>query len=283
MYRVLDANPYIGVLIFFGIVIGIVAIVLAIVLPITLTRKKYENFVLEHNVAIKNLKEINTRYVFKYIPNYDLKSTYDNENFYDEISPKDYLTYQLVFLQQKVNQCLKDALVNKGKYDSYIKEVREKCHKGTYDVEPLPNQRLLEKYEYKYYDATIEKPTVSYSIYVTLVLTNINGEFKKSKRGNFGPKEIKDTIFKINQKRNGFYLIEDVWKSICRVERGKVTNKMRFAIYQRDHNRCRICGRRTNDLEIDHIIPIAKGGKSTYDNLQTLCHRCNVNKGADIY
>lgn len=33
------------------------------------------------------------------------------------------------------------------------------------------------------------------------------------------------------------------------------------------------------DLEIDHIIPIAKGGKSTYDNLQTLCHRYNIKKG----
>ena len=39
---------------------------------------------------------------------------------------------------------------------------------------------------------------------------------------------------------------------------------------------------RTNDLEVDHIIPISKGGKSTYDNLQTLCHRCNVRKGAKI-
>ena len=53
---------------------------------------------------------------------------------------------------------------------------------------------------------------------------------------------------------------------------------MRFSIYQRDGYRCRICGRSTDDLEVDHIFPIAKGGKSTYDNLQTLCHRCNYNK-----
>ena len=119
MYKVLDANPIlIGFLVFVGVVFGIVAIVLPIVIPITVTHKKYENFVLEHSVAIRNLKEINTRYVFKYIPNYDLEHSYDNENFYGDISPKDYLTYQLVFLQKKVNQCLKDALVNKEKYDS---------------------------------------------------------------------------------------------------------------------------------------------------------------------
>ncbi|MBP5466276.1 MAG: HNH endonuclease [Clostridia bacterium] len=52
---------------------------------------------------------------------------------------------------------------------------------------------------------------------------------------------------------------------------------MRFSIYKRDGYRCQHCGRsgRFVDLEIDHIIPISKGGKSTYDNLQTLCQRCN--------
>ena len=57
---------------------------------------------------------------------------------------------------------------------------------------------------------------------------------------------------------------------------------MRFAIYKGDNYRCRKCRRKTNDLEVDHIYPIAKGGKSTYDNLQTFCHRCNVKKGANV-
>lgn len=33
-------------------------------------------------------------------------------------------------------------------------------------------------------------------------------------------------------------------------------------------------------LEVDHIIPISRGGKTTEDNLQTLCWRCNRSKGA---
>ena len=52
---------------------------------------------------------------------------------------------------------------------------------------------------------------------------------------------------------------------------------MRFAVYNRDGNRCQKCGS-TKDLEIDHIYPISKGGKTTFDNLQTLCHRCNMQK-----
>ena len=73
----------------------------------------------------------------------------------------------------------------------------------------------------------------------------------------------------------------DIWKSISNVERAKVTNRLRFAIYERDNYRCKKCGS-TENLEIDHIIPIFKGGKSTYSNLQTLCHKCNTEKGSKI-
>ena len=93
-------------------------------------------------------------------------------------------------------------------------------------------------------------------------------------------KEIKDIIAKLNQKRGNLYLNNDICLAICRVERGKVTNKMRSVIYECDHYKCRKCGRRTNDLEVDHIIPIAKGGKLTSDNLQILYHRCNYKKGS---
>ena len=33
-----------------------------------------------------------------------------------------------------------------------------------------------------------------------------------------------------------------------------------------------------NNLEVDHIIPISKGGKTTMDNLQTSCKICNMGK-----
>ncbi len=35
-------------------------------------------------------------------------------------------------------------------------------------------------------------------------------------------------------------------------------------------------------LEIDHIIPLSKGGITTEKNLQTLCWKCNRAKGAKI-
>lgn len=56
---------------------------------------------------------------------------------------------------------------------------------------------------------------------------------------------------------------------------------VRQAIFARDKHRCVCCGS-TEDLTIDHIIPVSKGGESDFDNLQTLCLSCNANKGDKI-
>lgn len=270
----------IGLLIF---VLVSLFVFLAIFVPISIVRGKYRKFVLEHSVALKQLNEINKHYEFKSIPNFDMEHSYDNENFYGDISCQDYLTYQLVYIQKKVNAALKDTLDNKTLFDKYKKEVKETCVMDQYDTpDLLKNRNRLIRFENILFGKQIKTPTISFSINVRLRLTNINGAYRGSKRDEFSPKEIKDIISKINQKRGNFYLNNDIWQSICRVERGKVTNRMRFAIYERDHYRCRKCGRKTNDLEVDHIIPIAKGGKSTFDNLQTLCHRCNYRKGSNI-
>jgi 5-methylcytosine-specific restriction endonuclease McrA len=52
-------------------------------------------------------------------------------------------------------------------------------------------------------------------------------------------------------------------------------------IYLRDHNRCQYCGRKfpSSELSLDHVIPISRGGKSTWDNVVCACLPCNVKKG----
>lgn len=42
--------------------------------------------------------------------------------------------------------------------------------------------------------------------------------------------------------------------------------------------RCAACGS-TEDLCIDHIIPICRGGSCEVENLQALCFSCNARKG----
>lgn len=49
-------------------------------------------------------------------------------------------------------------------------------------------------------------------------------------------------------------------------------------IFKRDGFTCQYCGT-TKDLTLDHVIPKAKGGKTTWKNLVTACKRCNSRKG----
>jgi hypothetical protein len=59
-----------------------------------------------------------------------------------------------------------------------------------------------------------------------------------------------------------------------RLANRRVPDSLRAAVLVRDGGRCRRC-RRAINLEIDHIVPVSKGGKTEESNLQVLCRRCN--------
>lgn len=65
-------------------------------------------------------------------------------------------------------------------------------------------------------------------------------------------------------------------------EREPIGKKLRFEIFKRDSFTCRYCGKKAPDvvLEIDHIMPVAKGGDNSILNLVTSCYDCNHGKGA---
>ena len=273
-------NPF---LIFIIVMFALFVLALIIAIPFIVINKKYGRFVLEHSLAIKELDKINRHYRFNDIRQYDFSHSYDNVNFYNDISTRDYLIYQLVFTQKEILNALNDTYGNKIMYEKYIDEVEEKCQSKGFDTEELLNNKdKLIRTERKLINRKTKAPRTEYWITVRLTRTDINGRQFEHKQDTFYSKEIRSLIGRVNNKRGTFYQDEEIWQAICRVERGKVTNKLRFAIYARDGNRCRKCGRRSANLEIDHIVPIAKGGKSTYNNLQTLCHRCNVEKGDSI-
>jgi hypothetical protein len=69
--------------------------------------------------------------------------------------------------------------------------------------------------------------------------------------------------------------------------RTDIPKKMRFFVFRRDGHRCRLCGMTAKDgvkLHCDHIVPVAKGGKTEIPNLWTLCQPCNSGKSdSDLY
>ena len=75
--------------------------------------------------------------------------------------------------------------------------------------------------------------------------------------------------------------------AFAKEQRTLMTKKLREHILKRDNYTCCNCGNSISKepnllLEIDHIIPVSKGGRTEEENLQTLCWRCNRSKSDKI-
>lgn len=61
----------------------------------------------------------------------------------------------------------------------------------------------------------------------------------------------------------------------------RISQAVKTAVWERDRGRCVECGA-DQYLEFDHVIPFAKGGSNTENNIQLLCRRCNQKKSDSI-
>lgn len=52
-------------------------------------------------------------------------------------------------------------------------------------------------------------------------------------------------------------------------------------VFYRDRNRCQYCGRvlPQRQLNLDHVVPLSRGGRTSWDNIVTACVPCNSRKG----
>jgi 5-methylcytosine-specific restriction endonuclease McrA len=104
-------------------------------------------------------------------------------------------------------------------------------------------------------------------------LSESQKKFRKTEKG-------KEASYKRNHRRRS---------KIYNVE---FRGHKRKEILDRDNWKCKICNKNVHDdskkphspdkANIDHIIPISKGGNSEPSNLQTLCYKCNIKKSDKV-
>lgn len=147
-----------------------------------LIQKKYTVFVLQNSIYLKKLQEINCKYKFFSHIDFNQSHTYDNENFYCDITCLDYLIYQLRFISTKVIDQINKEKQNNRLYTEYQKEVVAlEVGKFLIDIGKLKYDKLV-AIEKRLINQTIfAKPHTNFYIAVTLFCSQINGRIYAKK------------------------------------------------------------------------------------------------------
>lgn len=244
---------------------------------------KIVEFILNNSLAIKELSDVYNSLVLNDFNDVVFKGNYDNKNVYADLEPIDLLVYELNEDSKAAMDSFFIAGKNKQQWDKFLK-AKDNCKLGRYQsVSKWSEDKLMTK-ENELIERLFVKPKTYTNVKVYINLVNLNGKRITSKNDHFDYFQVKDILDRLSNKKDFFFNDQTIWSSICKIERAKVTNKIRFEVYKRDHYKCQKCGkdcRDTNDLEIDHIIPISRGGTSDISNLQSLCHDCNIKKGTN--
>ena len=68
-------------------------------------------------------------------------------------------------------------------------------------------------------------------------------------------------------------------------ERKSISEELREKVFKRDNNKCqlRLDGCTKVAEEVDHIIPVSKGGLNNIENLQSSCMNCNRKKSNKLF
>lgn len=203
-------------------------------------------------------------------------------------SPFDYPYFKIDFdvsgkrkpnIEDYIDKFLIDDGMNKVKYHcAYVKEWKE------------ASQEKLKHYKMKKYRAKQYAESLDDEHMFTFALVRSQTRYKQS---NYVKKAYKVPQTQEEFSCNFEYLVkrDSLLAKIgyeCPLrlyhssnQRKLMTPELKRRIMERDNYTCQFCGRYMPDefgLEIDHIVPISKGGKTVESNLQVLCSKCNRSK-----
>lgn len=189
-------------------------------------------------------------------------------------------------------------LKSKKQFDTFnvVKKIKRTEHIDTLIAKSVHIKMLYEQYQRyvkQYLDQYPWYEKIGYQLFVRKLKAKtwqINYSYTSPKGRNHYSNSLRCAIWQVipnyKQINRGFaheYNRYGISKAKVFHERSKLTSKLRYQVLKRDHYRCVICGRGAEDgvkLHVDHIMPVARGGKTVMSNLRTLCQDCNLGKSS---
>ena len=264
------------------LILLLMLIIFFVVLKIKISKQKKN--ILEHiyknSEKLQHLRVLNIKYKFHDLhPVSHVYKFYDNKSNFKRISPSILFRYDILNNLNEYSKVIEKIKFNKSIASKYNEEYNEIDNKN------YNNQSQLLKISSKRYKSIEDdfikeltlRPVTNVNVVVTMEYSSPKGQVNLTKKDVFNFNDIFTAFNSVSRNK----LDKKTYDDIVLAERGEVSDSMRYDVFYRDHFKCKICGASSDQgvqLHVDHVIPVSKGGKSTIDNLQTLCERCNIGK-----
>lgn len=239
-------------------------------------KHQQQNYVLQTSEKLRELKRINESFSFNsdVTLEYEMDVVLKSAQQYARFDFKEHMKKEIKAEPEKYLKMVEPIIENRNQYNKYLQCVEKiKAIRTTYENMELDESLYIKMEEELFESNLLPKPVIDIAFFTYPLYRTGSGretyhdmEVLWLKDIEYILKEIDDdTVSKLNREK----------------ERSLMSDSLRYDVLKRDNFRCTICGRTAADgikLHVDHIMPIAKGGKTEMYNLRTLCNQCNSGK-----
>lgn len=262
--------------------ISIIIFFLIFILPIIIYNfiikriiNKENEVVSKTSKKIQKITKLNELYQFKDIKRKKrniIEREYSRKSL-DRVTGKSIINYHLDNNINGIRTDLENAIFNITLLEKYNKDVEkvlqsESINNSKYSSKKfkMVEERVLRSIIYK-------KENFMITLKIEVYYRSNGGNVYDNKKRKY---LFNDLVFVYNEWNRG-----NKFEETINQERKIMNDYIRYNVLKRDNFSCQICGITAKDgakLQVDHIIPVSKGGKTVMSNLQTLCERCNIGK-----
>ena len=257
-------------------VFGFLVLLVAIVLMINEIQKEKKRLVCKYSTQYAQTMELNDIYRFRKID--DTVALYNrcrSKAQFDRFNARDFLIAMAMDHREALEDFVFDAEYNRLQYQAYREKlsavlptsdeiIRKKAHIDANSFHEIENRLCGE---------LLVEPVLNPVINVKYSYVSEKGRNTYTREALFHVEDIEEILHAANKRMS--------YEDSRQYQRTLMTDALRYRILKRDNFRCTICGASSADgakLEVDHIKPVSKGGKTEPSNLRTLCKSCNRGK-----
>jgi ATP adenylyltransferase len=140
----------------------------------------------------------------------------------------------------------------------------------------------LDTAQIAYYESILKVHPRNTLVKVHKVLSMDQGEWSIPNFDKLSTEEISELVSLCSAKLEAAWVQHgDRIFSLRSLTRRYVPGSVRYEVLKRAKWRCELCGCsvEVRPLDVDHIVPVTRGGRNDLSNYQALCSTCNQNKG----